>query len=224
MKNKFAELKNATCSAIVNQGILVDTLVTKITDLPIDFEECDKDFLETHSNELRNCPSVPDLFVRLRFHWDYLHPDLYGHLIEEFNLLSLNPNVQAYQKDLDDFLDRTLLEDFCVVEPLRKRHINCQNAPEGFVQCVTGHCWDPPVYLRDVENFRLDFADYFCLKKCAVMIVGIIKGSVILAMWVPKSIKSKIESLDSNFLSKHTIVFMEFHCKIIYMVSVIINI
>ena len=34
MKKKFAELKKATCSALVKQGILVDELVTKITDLP----------------------------------------------------------------------------------------------------------------------------------------------------------------------------------------------
>ena len=224
MKKKFAELKEATCSALVKQGILIDELVTKITDLPIDFEEYDKDFLEEHSNNLYSCQSIPALFVCLRFHWDYLHPDIYGHLIEEFNLLDLNPNVRAYQKDLDCFLDRTLLEDFCVVERPRKRYFNCHNAPEGFAQCVTGHCWDPPVYLRHVEYFRQEFADYLSLKQCAAVVVGIIKGSVILAMWVPKSIKSKIESVDPNFLSKHTIVFMEFQCNIVYIkVSVTIS-
>ena len=217
MKNKFAELKKATCSAIAKQGIPVDELVTTITDLPIDFEKCDIDFLEERSNNLYSCQSIPALFVHLRFHWDYLHPDLYRHLIKEFNLLSLNPNVQAYQSDLDDFLDRTLLKDFCVVEPPRQRYIDCRNAPKGFVQCVTGHCWDPPVFLRRVEDFRQGFADYFGLKQCAAMVVSMIKGSVILAMWVPKSIKSKIESVDPNFLSKHIIVFMEFQCNIVYM-------
>lgn len=223
MQDKFSELKNDTCSAIVKEGISVKTLVTKIIDLPIDFEEYDKIFLKKNSSELRSCSDVPALFVYLRFHWDYLHPDLYGHLIDEFDLHSLIPKLQAYRKDLDDFLDKTLLEDFCQIQPLRKRHITGCNVPEKFVQYVSGHCWDHPVFLRAVEKFRLDFADYFSLNKCAAVVVDILNGSVILAMWVPKSIESKIKSVDSNFLSKHNIVYMELQYNIIYMkVSMII--
>ena len=220
MKNKFAELKNATCSAVEKEKIHVSMLVDKIVDLPVDFEEHDQNYLKEHSENLRNCPSVPALFVHLRFHWDYLHPDLYSHLVEEFKLSSVSPKVEVYQRNLDGFLDRTPLEEFCEVEKMRQRHINC-NTPEGFAQIVTGHCWDPPIYLRDIENFRVELADYFCLKKCAVMVVAMLKGSAILAMWVPESIESKIKSVDPNFISKHAIVYMEFQCSVVYKVSII---
>ena len=163
MKRELARLKIATCSAIVNEGTSVGMLLDQIMILPIliDVEEHDEEYLTKHTDNLRESKSVPAVFDCLHFHWDYLHPDIYDYLITEFNLSSVSPRLATYQRELDAFLDGTLLKVFCKVEKMRKRHIN---PPTGFTKLVTEHRWNPPVYLRAVENFRKDFADYFNLR------------------------------------------------------------
>ena len=84
-------------------------------DLPVDFKEHDELYLTKHSDNLRESKSVAAVFDRLRFHWDYLHPDLYGHLIAEFELSQVSPMLEEYQINLCEFLDQMLLKDFCEV-------------------------------------------------------------------------------------------------------------
>ena len=118
LKKAFAELKNATRTAIETIGTSVRKLIDKIMDLPVDFEEHDELYLTEHSDDLRESKSVAAVFDRLRFHWDYLHPDLYAHLIAEFELSSVSPMLEAYQKDLSEFLDRMPLKEFCDVQKM----------------------------------------------------------------------------------------------------------
>ena len=79
---------------------------------------------------------------------------------------------------------------------MRKRHIK---PPSAFTQLVTEHDRKPPVYLRgDVENFHREFADYFNLRQCAVLVEGIVQGSVFITLLVPVSIALKVKSTHAS--------------------------
>ena len=206
LRRQFKNLKTATCTAVEKKGVGLAELVDGVVDLPA-VEEQDDDFFIKRADDIRKSESVPAVFDRLHRHWDYLHPDIYGHLIDEFSLTDVSPKLTKYQRKLDLFLDRTLLTDFCRVEGRRMRLIT---PPANFALLVTKHLHPPPVYLRDVEVFRRKFADYCGLKSCAVMVVGIVEGSIVITMLVPESVESTTRSLDSEFIKVHSITHIMF--------------
>lgn len=213
LKEGFKKLVTATRSAIEKKRYSVNELLDQIIYLPVDFEARDVKYLSENADNLRESKSVPAVLDRLSFHWDYLHPDIYRELIFDFQLSSVTSILAVYQKELEVFLDQTLLKVFCEVERMRRQYIN---PPQGFTQLLTGHCWIPPVYLSQLERFRQEFASYLCLKQAAVIVVGILKGSVITTMLVPEVIELKIKSLDPEFIKEHSIVHMEFKGSVVY--------
>ena len=200
--------------AVEEKGIGVTELIDEIVDLPA-VEEQDDDFFMKRADDIRKSEIVPAVFDRLHRHWDYLHPDIYGHLIAEFSLTDVSPKLTKYQRKLDLFLDRTLLTDFCRVEGRRMRLVT---PPANFALLVTKHfrLCPPPVYLRDVEVFRREFADFCGLKSCAVMVVGILEGSVIITMLVPDTIESTIRFLDPEFIRVHNITHIMLNDLTVY--------
>ena len=44
--------------------------------------------------------------------WDYLNPDIYAVLINDFSLHSLDYQLEEYQRELDQFLDVTPVKEF----------------------------------------------------------------------------------------------------------------
>ena len=200
LRRHFKNLKTTACMAVEKKGVDVTELIDGIIDLPA-VEEQDNDFFMKRADDIRKSESVPAVFDRLHRHWDYLHPDIYGHLIAEFSLTDVSPKLAKYQRELDLFLDITLLTEFYRVEG-RRRPVH---PPANFALLVTKHIRPPPVYLRDVEIFRREFADYCGLKRCAVMVVGIVEGSIIITMLVPESVESTIRFLDPEFIKVHSI-------------------
>ena len=212
LRRQFKTLKTATCTAVEKKGVGLAELIDGIVDLPA-VEEQDDVFLMKHADYIRKSEIVPVVFDRLHRHWDYLHPDIYGHLIDEFSLTDVSPTLTNYQRELDLFLDRTLLTDFCRVEGRRRRPVH---PPANFALLVTKHIHPPPVYLRDVEVFRREFADYCGLKSCAVMVVGIVEGSIVITMLVPESVGSTIRSLEPGFIKVHSITHIMFKGFAVY--------
>ena len=212
LRKDFAKLKNATCTAVENKGIGVRKFINRIVDLPVNLERQDKEFFIERADVIRKSESVPAVFDRLRFHWDYLHPDIYGHLIDEFSLTDVSPTLTNYQNELDLFLSQTLLTEFCKVEGEGES----VDPPSNFKYLVTTHLCPPPVYLRHVEVFRRKFANYCGLKSCAVMVVGIVEGSIVITMLVPESVESTIRSLDPEFIKVHSITHIMFKGFTVY--------
>ena len=212
LRRDFAKLKTAACTAVESMGIGVRKFIDRIVDLPVNLEKRDEEFFIERADVIRKSESVPAVFDRLRFHWDYLHPDIYGHLIDEFSLTDVSPTLTNYQRELDLFLDRTLLTEFCKVEGKGESI----DRPANFAVLVTTHLRPPPVYLRDVEVFRRKFAHYCGLKSCAVMVVGIVEGSIVITMLVPESIESTIRSLDPGFIKVHSITHIMYKVFTVY--------
>ena len=160
LQRELASMRDAICEAIEAKGIGVRDLLSKITEMPI-IEEQDQEYFMQRADLLRESCSVRSVLDRLRFQWDYLHPDIYGNLIEDFSLTDIRPTFEIYQRELDLFLDKTLLNDFCTVEGHGKKIIK---PPPGFVEITTAHVWSHPVYLRQVETFRRQWSDHYSLK------------------------------------------------------------
>ena len=215
IKKKFREVKMVTRSNIQEKVPNTDVfqLVDIIMDLPVDHDD-DEEYLSKKISTLREAKRVDAVLDHLNFHWDYLHPDLYSYLIDEFNFSHLTPLISQYETDLNEFLDKTPLKAFCSVEKMRTSNMKLPS--EKFKHLVTGHCWSDPVYLSHVKNFQKKCAECVGLRQCAFRIYGILNGSVIITQWVPVSIEMKIKSIDQNFLRSHNIVYMNFNGSIIY--------
>ena len=193
----------------------VCAVVDRIIGLPPFDKARNKGFFMEYAGKLRTSESTHVVFDRIRCHWDYLHPEIYESLVEEMPLTNVKPCQEDYQRKLDYFLDQTLLSDFCAIEGIDEEKDS--DPPPKFTQCVSRHLWQPPpMFLRDVENFRREFANKCNLQSCAVTITSIKPHhSVLVTMFVPAETDLKVAS-DLDFIREHSIVQMIFNGVIVY--------
>ena len=189
----------------------VTHLVEEIMYLPAPLrDECDEEFLNKHTDDIYASKSIPAVFSRIGFHWDYLNPDVYEHLIETYNLEDLHGMMKDYRIKLDQFIECMSLQDFCKVEGRK-----CiSTPPPGFEAHVTKHDWDPTTPLKKVIDFREECTNEYCLRKCAVWLVGMGKGCVCITLLVPEGIK--IETTREEFYEKHSIIHLNLNGVCMY--------
>ena len=211
-KRSFAQLKSAIREAVANSDLDVCHFVNLIVDLPVLFEAQDTTFIKAACDQLRGSSSVDSVFDRVGFHWDFLHPAIYGHLIKELHLTNLEPKKEAYQKILDRFLEQTPVDKFLKIPRIKGEYVD---PPPNFKELVTKHLWNPPppVSLRDVEDFRIEFVNKCDLRSCAVAIADLNLGSIITTMWVPESVEFKVTS---EFIREHSITRIVLDGTIVY--------
>ena len=211
LKNNFAELFHTICSTIISMGQSVSSIV-RIFALSITGNTQIEEFNMKYADHLCKSESIDALFVRLSPHWDYMHPEIYVSFIQYLPLTDdLKSQAEAYQRQLEGYLDRTLLTDFCNIQS-----IVVEKPPPTFVEMATNHQWDTQkIYLRDVENFRREFASECRLQRCAVLIKKVVIGSVVITMFVPESTELSA-ALNQDFLRKFCIVHMVFNGRLVY--------
>jgi hypothetical protein len=212
LNDMFIALKNAICSKLeypkdgrepISASYAVDKIITSPT---ADREPHETKILNEERTELRksnNIQGVLDCLVLLG--WDYLNPDIYGDLIVDFSLHSLDGQLAEYREKLQKFMDETPITAFSAVVQKKKRMI-----PDGFKELVTRHNWKSPVYLKEVEKFRQAVASQYGLKQCAVFLVALGKGSVIVSLFMPTTAEGLIKSTKPEFFMKHNITTMTF--------------
>ena len=189
----------------------VKHLVGQIMDLPAPLrDECDEEFLYKHIDDIDASKSVHVVFYRIGFHWDYLNPDVYEHLIKRYNLKDLHEMMNDYKIKFDQFIKYMSLQEFCEVEGRK-----CiKKPPPGFEAHVTKHDWDPTTPLKKVIEFREECTNQYCLRKCAVWLVGMGKGCICITLLVPEGIK--IETTREEFYEKHSIIRLNLNGVCIY--------
>ena len=214
VSSKFVSLKNAIKCELETpkdgrEAVSVSDTVDTIINLPTaDLEPHDENILQNLSKKLRAYKNVQGVIDCLGLDWDYLNPDIYAVLINNFSLHSLDDQLEEYQRELDQFLDETPVKEFSDVIAKRKKKQKC--IPE-FENLVTKHKWKPPVYLRDVELFRREVASQYKLRRCAVFMAGLGIQSIIITLVVPASIKEGLYSTEPKFLIQHGIMQMVFN-------------
>ena len=212
LKSSFEELVTATCGAIEEKGIdvrrVVDTIQGFISG------ERDNDYFMEFTDHLRKSGGVRSLFDRLCYNWDYLHPEVYGHLIWELSLHHLEQASSDYLGKWANFIDQTPLSAFCKIPDIKREKDS--NPPPGFTKCVMKLNWEPPPkYLRDVEKLRRKHAGKCNLQSCAVTIVDLRLKCIVLTMWVPESTELYV-ARDLQFIQQYSITQMVFNGMVIY--------
>ena len=202
LQEMFLELINATRVAIVNEGIEMPTVISCVRMFRYDpVEDQDKTFLIERDLTLCGLKNVEVLFDHLSVHWNYLHTSIYGHLIKVFTLSIVNDQYTEYHDELDTFLRRTCVIEFCMTV----ENIECQDemALNMAVKHVSKHKWDPPVHLNQVNCFRKQNVNYCNLPQCVKIVVAKIWSSEEKVLRVLKIIWTYPE-LNRQYSNDHT--------------------
>ena len=211
----FNALLIATREASEEMDIHVADLVNKV--VGVVRRAYDKDYIREYSGILRRSGIVASVYDLLHNHWDYLHPEVYIHLIREIPL-HLDTEAEAYQEQLTRFLNQTLLTTFCEIPGIEEENDTSKKPPPEFTEFITTHRWDHPPYkyLIDVEELRMRLANKCSLQSCVVTIKVIMKGSIVITMFVPESTEIRNVAMDLEFIRKYSITRMVFKGMIVY--------
>ena len=207
VNDKFVALKNALQHELESptdgtEPVSVSDAVDKIMNSPTaDWESHES---AKSSGQLRDSKNLQSILDCLGLDWEYLNPDIYEVLIEDFSLHYLKERLKEYKKELEQFMNETPVKVFSGIVGVRRP----EKIPKGFKKL---HKWKPPVYLRDVEIFRRKVASEYKLRRCTVFVSALDVKSVIITLLAPVMIESQLESTTPEFLMKHSIFRMEYH-------------
>ena len=173
LKELFKALADATETDLEKKGVQVEDLVRKIYSLPTATRQLHQDFLIKYAEEFEHSRTIRVVFRILDTHkyWDYLNTDILDHIITQFSLPS-QTQLEDYKVQQQQFMEQTTVEEFCEAEG-DMRHID---PPPAFVKLISQHEWEPPTYLKEVDEFRKMFARRYDLCECAVILVGMRGG------------------------------------------------
>ena len=151
----------------------INDLVEAIYSLPTECRELHRDFLIAFSDTFAKSSAVREVFCILNTqkYWDYLNIDILENIITEFSLPS-QTQLKNYKRQRQQFMEQTTVKEFCEAEGDR-RHID---PPPAFVKLISQHEWEPPTYLKKVDEFCKKFALKYDLRESAVILVGMRGG------------------------------------------------
>ena len=213
LRSQFKALEDATQVHLQRRNIPVSKLTDVIYSLPTAKKELHQEFLMKFADQFENSETISVVFRRLDTHnyWDYLNIDILNHIITEFSLPS-HTQLQVYKEKQQHFMEETTVEEFYETEGDRQ-HIE---PPAGFTKLITKHKWKSPIYLKEVDDFRVQFARKYDLREWAVILMSVWGGSVIITMMVPESVIPLVNSTGTEFFKEHSIVHLLLNGTCIY--------
>ena len=146
-------------------------------------------------DSLKAAADVIDLFGELNDHWDHFNYYLLEQLIGKraiekivaicFKELctDLQNRMKRYTVEMQAFRRRTSVEIYYKVIPQPRREV-----PNNFVEVVKECKSSDMKTLHDVEKFRREFAHKCKLYEWLVFLKYIGMGSVLITLWIPKSV------------------------------------
>ena len=153
-------------------------------------------------DSLKAAADVVDLFGELNDYWDHFNYYLLEQLIGKRAIekivanhfkevcVNLQNRMKRYAVEMEAFRRRTAVEIYHRVIPQPKRAV-----PNDFVEVVKECKSSDMKTLHDVEMFRREFAHKCKLYEWLVFLKYINKGSVLITLWIPKSV-SLLPELD----------------------------
>ena len=203
-------MKKATRECL-EKKIAVKRVAETLTSLPADDVDEHKQFLGL-VKVIHQALDHSELFGTMNFYWDYLSYQLLDHLIKEFNLAEVKGEMEAYKGDLLQFREETPLTLFCQTQ--KKRRIN---PPQEFQRVVAEFDWPDEVTLETVEQFRQEYACFYHLRECAMMVARIRPECFIVTWFIPGSIVDKLRSkVPRAILKKYFVTELEIAGKCVY--------
>ena len=213
LRDQFTALEDATETDLENVQVHIRRLVKVICSLPTAKKELHQDFLIKFAEEFKDSDTISVVFFKLDTHkyWDYLNTDILEHIITHFSL-PCKAQLGAYKAEQQQFMEQTTVEEFCEAEGDR-RHIH---PPPASVKVISQHKWEPPTYLKKVDDFRKTFALKYDLRESAVILVGMRGGSVVITMMVRESVVVIVNSTGTEFFREHGIIHLQLNGTCIY--------
>ena len=215
LQQDFMKIKDATRNGVIQKcGNETCDLVNKIMNLPAPLrDESDELFLSERADSIVQSPTTDIVFYRIGFHWDYLNPDVYYHLIIEYSLSDLIKPLEEYRVKLDKFSEQINLQEFCDMDGPK----GSLAPPPGFVKLTSKHDWNPQTTpLKKAIEYQKNSASQYGVRKCAVWLVKFGKGCVSITLLVPEGTIQVIESNTPDFFQAHGIIHMELKERRLY--------
>ena len=208
----FVSLRTATRHELERAGVRVALLLDTLYDLPTAKKDQHREFLMKYERHFEDCRSIEGVFLKLNTYWNYLNMDILANLITKFSLKCLYTQLSRYEEELEHFMERTTLREYYEVEADQEQ----KEVPEGFTKLVSKHIWERPIYLKMVDEFRRRFARIYNLHACAVILVSMDIGSVVITMMVPESLVAMVNSTGTEFFKEHGIVHLQLNGTCVY--------
>ena len=164
-------------------GMLPGFLDGFILELPYSVKDDHEKFFDRKNAEINRATTFDELFFCLSTYWDYLNFSLLEGIIDSHGTAEMLQKMECYVSDVEAFCEKTKLKVFWQLQ----RHRMRTKPPPGFSQFVTKHCITGESTLKDVENIRREISDEFHLQKCALLLVHVVEGSVVITWFVPSS-------------------------------------
>ena len=213
LRSQFKALEDATQLHLERRNIPVGNLTNVIYSLPNAKKRLHQKFLMKFAEEFIDSETIGVVFRRLDTHnyWDYLNIDILNHIITEFSLPS-HTQLQAYKERQQQFMEKTTVEEFYETEGDRQ-YIE---PPAEFKNLITQHKWKSPIYMKEVDDFRMRFARKYDLHEWAVILMSVRGGSVTITMMVPESVIPLVNSTAIEFFKEHSIVHLWLNGTCVY--------
>ena len=180
-------------------------LYSKVADVlmtfSLDADDCHKLFLEQRCRILVTAVSHSDIFATTNFHLNYLDPSLLDHLVRKLDVDEIKILMDNYKSDLHQFRMKTPVFLFCRAQKRK----SIEPVP-GFQEVVAKFNWTDQVTMEEVEKFRQEYASYYDLYECAMLIFQVYSGSFIISFLIPDSIVQLLrENLPVAVLEKYSV-------------------
>ena len=227
LENCFKTMKEHTRQGLERLGQLasVRVVVHKLTDLRADEKREHKVFLESNVSTMFLAADHLELFAKLNLYWDYLAYHLLDHLIREFSIreakgvndemMMVKDEMEQYKIHLKKFRTATPLRLFC-----QAQRNDCLEPKDEFKKVVAKFNWPEDKTLEVVEDFRQDYARYYCLHECAMMLIELKIGSFLITWFVPDSIvESLMTKVPEMLLLEFNVTKLEIAGDLVYSVT-----
>ncbi len=175
-------------------------LQTFLTYLPASIRSDHYEFIQESLSTIKKAKDIEELFLYLNLYWSFIDCNLLQHLIGTFGSEGLQVQMDSYVADLVRFRKSTTVAQFAKHWP----KFGCKKDPPPHFSELRAKLPNDPssCTLEYVEKLRIDFCREFFLSRSALVLAGIIPGSVIVVWYVPSSITPRLDSDLSKYEGK----------------------
>ena len=199
-----------------DDGVSVDDLCDKVTSLNcLQNDTAMKVFVDERIERLYSCRSVVVVFGILNIYWSYLSYHLLEHVICQCSLEDLRKQMEEFKAEVDLFKRETPLGIFVDAEQMADSKI-----PDGFKTLISNHKFSKDSFLKEVEKVRVELNNEYRFEYCALMLHGVLPGSIRIVWLIPTSATQHVQEVTSTLETGRfrtiMMIKLEFEGKCIY--------
>ena len=194
MKECFKWLKNAALEQLKEKHVSVEDLCDTITSLYCLQNDTSMNvFVDERIERFYSCRSVVVVFGILNTYWSYLSYHLLEHVICQYSLEDLRKQMEEFKAEVNLFKEETPLGVFAKAEKKVDSKI-----PDGFKILISNHKFSNNTFLKEVEKVRVELNNEYRFEYCALMLHGVLAGSIKIVWLIPTSATQHVLQVTST--------------------------